>query len=309
MDQIAAEPSLHSALLEDCDSLTPEIHLKWDALQPAREVWTTEPADRLIAFAQRNGMKVRGHALLWDQSTPAWARSAIADGDWSVIEAHFRTVLGRYAEKVDEWDVVNEPIDAPQGKGGLRDNLFHRGLGPDYVARALTTARALAPKARLMINEYGFEYDNYVEEGRRTAMLRLVESLRKQGTPLDGVGLQAHLDLSKGPLKPEILDRFLRDLADLEVYIAVTELDVNEHDRGLSLRERDRRVADETRRYLDIVLAHSAVRGVTTWGLSDRHSWLQDQLAAGSPTNRGLPFDRSFQPKPMRDALVSALAA
>ncbi len=308
MDQIDAEPSLRAALLADCNSITPEIHLKWDALQPTRGGWTTEAADRLVAFAERHGLTVRGHALLWDQSTPTWAREAVRAGDWSAVEDHFRVVLSRYGEAVDEWDVVNEPIDAPDGRGRLRDNIFHQGFGPGYVARALTTARALAPSARLMINEYGLEYDNPVEEGRRTALLRLVEDLRTKGTPLDGVGLQAHLDLSKGPLKPKILDDFLRDMSDLGVYIAVTELDVNEQDRRLSVLERDRRVADETRRYLDIVLAHDAVRGVTTWGLSDRHSWLQDQLAKGTPANRGLPFDGTLQPKPMRDALAAALS-
>lgn len=308
-DQIESEPALRAAVLADCDSLTPEIHFKWDALQPEANVWTTEPADKLARFAQGHGLTMRGHALLWDQSTPAWARDAIATGDWSVVERHFRVVLDRYADAVQEWDVVNEPIDAPEGRGALRNNIFYRGFGPDYVARALTAARQMAPDARLMINDYGFEYDNPVEEGRRTAMLHLVEALRKQATPLDGVGLQAHLDLSKGPLKPKILDGFLRNLADLGVYVAITELDVNEHDRSLPTYERDRKVADETRRYLDIVLAHPIVQGVTTWGLSDRHSWLLDQQVAGAPANRGLPFDGSFHPKPMRDALVSALAA
>ena len=304
MDQIEAEPALRRAVLEDCDSLTPEIHLKWDCLQPERGVWTPREADRLVNFARANDLSVRGHSLLWDQSTPAWARRAVAEEGWEVVEDHFSAVLGRYAEHVDEWDVVNEPIDTESGRDGLRRTTFHQAFGPEYVDRALRTAREFAPRARLMINEYSLEYDNPVDEARRTALLKLVERLRAAGAPLDGIGLQAHLDLSKGPLRSDILDPFLRNLADLGVFIAVTELDVTEADRRAPLLQRDQQVADEVRRYLDIVLDHPAVRGVTTWGLSDRHSWL---LTTESPDNRGLPFDAAFQPKPMLEALTSAM--
>ena len=55
----------------------------------------------------------------------------------------------------------------------------------------------------------------------------------------------------------------------------ISELDVKEYQYVLSVEQRDARVADETRRYLDVALGQPAVRGVTTWGLSDRHSWLR----------------------------------
>ncbi|MFN3353572.1 MAG: endo-1,4-beta-xylanase [Brevundimonas sp.] len=296
---------MRRAVLADCDTVTSEVHMKWDALQPAPDHWTTGSADALARHAREHGLSVRGHALLWEQSTPGWARRAVLDGDWSAVETHFSRVLGRYGTEVAEWDVVNEPVD----EHGLKDNLFRRGLGSDYVARALELAHAIAPTARLFINDYSLEYDNAVEDGRRAALLKLVEDLKRQGVPLHGVGLQGHLDLGKGPLKPGVLDPFLRDLAGMGVEIAVTELDVNEQDRRLPLEVRDRRVADETRRYLEIVLAHEAVRSVTTWGLSDRHSWLQDQLPPGEPTNRGLPLDDRFRPKPMRQAIIESLQA
>ena len=85
------------------------------------------------------------------------------------------------------------------------------------------------------------------------------------------------------------------------------------------MAQRDRQVADATARYLDVALAQSAVRGVTTWGLSDRHSWLQVTPAdlarypggwrdGSSPgVNRGLPFDTAMRRKPMYHAIANAL--
>jgi endo-1,4-beta-xylanase len=305
-DQLAAEPGLMHTLLQDCGSITAEIHMKWNALQPAADVWTTGPADALADLARREGLKLRGHTLLWDQSTPRWAEQAMTRSrDWSVLGRFIRTTVGRYAGRVTEWDVVNEPID----QNGLRLNPFLRAYGQDYVVRALEEARAADPQARLFINDYGFEYDNPVEEGRRRAVLRLLVALKDRGAPLDGVGVQAHLDLAKGPLKSEILTPFLAELADLGLEIAVTELDVKEADIRLPLEERDGRVADEVRRYLDIALDQPAVRGVTTWGLSDKHSWLAQPGRAGAALNRGLPYDASLSPKPMRQALLDQLAA
>lgn len=304
-DQLEQEPELRSRLLADCGSITPEIHMKWDALNPGTTEWTTKGADDLADFAKRNGLRLRGHTLLWDQSTPAWAKAAMTETrDWSVADAFIRRVVGRYADHVDEWDVVNEAIETD----GLRANTFQRAYGDGYIERALTAARETSARPRLLINDYGFDYDNPVEEGRRRSFLRLLEDIRRRGAPLDGVGVQAHLDLGKGPLRPEILRPFFAEIAALGLTIDISELDVKEVDLQLPIEERDRRVADEVRRYLDIALDEPAVRGVTTWGLSDRHSWLKAEGASGAALNRGLPYDAALRPKPMRDAIRTQLA-
>ncbi len=306
-DQIESERGLGPVLARECSQLTPEIHMKWDAIEWHAGQHSFQQADGLVRFAREHGLKVRGHTLLWEQSTPAWARARAAAGDWTPIRSHFETMLGRYGE-VEEWDVVNEPIDTETGKGGLRRNSFHRGFGPSYLTRALHEARELAPKASLLINDYGFDYDNPVEEARRRRLLKLLADLKAEGTPLDGIGIQAHLDLSKGPLKSEILEPFFSRIADLGLYVVISELDVKEHDLAAPLAERDRRVADQVKQYLDIALAQPNVRGVVTWGLSDRHSWLSE--AGADPLNRGLPYDAGLARKPMywamRDSFLRA---
>lgn len=313
IDQIEADARLAEAVLRDCASLTPEIDMKWDALQPAAGDWRTGPADGLVAFARRHGLAVRGHTLLWDQSTPAWARARLerSPGDWKIVADYFEAVLGRYGAAVDEWDVVNEPIDT-EAQGGLRATVFHKAYGPTYIERALHEARAHAPNTRLVLNDYGFDYDNPVEHERRAAFLRLLEQLKTSGAPLDGVGVQAHLDLGKGSLKREILAPFFTRIADLGLSIAITELDVKEDGRRGDLAQRDQRVADHVQAYLDIALDQPAVVGLTTWGLSDRHSWLQKQPLHPSVhparMNRGLPYDGALEPKPVYWAIQQAMS-
>lgn len=308
-DQLTDDADLTEVVLDTCDWVTPEIDMKWNVLQPAADSWHFDPADRIVRFAVANGQSVRGHTLLWEQSTPDWAIEALkSSADWSLVEQFMATTLERFAGQVCEWDVVNEPIDTETGEEGFRRTVFQRAFGNGYVARALRTARHHAPEARLLINEYGLEYANPVDRARRRALGDLVRSLRLDGEPLDGVGLQAHLDLSKGSIDARGVSSLIRDFADLGLTVTITELDVKEADQGGSVRHRDTKAADHVREYLDVVLNEPNVRGLVTWGLSDRDSWLQDATRGHSESlNRGLPFDERMAPKPLHWTLEKAL--
>lgn len=310
-EQLRQNAELRAAVLRDCQVLTPEIHLKWNSLEWRKGEFNFAPVDDLLDFSQRHGMEVRGHTLLWDQGTPDWARQEmLRRRDWALMSGHLERVLKRYAPHIADWDVINEPLDTEGGAAGLRRNVFHRAFGPTYIERVLEEARAHAPQAHLVINDYGFEYDNPADQARRKAIVALARRLRASGTPLDGVGFQAHLDLSKGPLAAEGLRDMTQRLIDEGLEITITELDVKETSFHGPAAARDQKVADETRRYLETMLAFPQVRGVVTWGLSDRFSWLSEppqRLDADAPPNRGLPYDTDYRPKPMYHALSDAL--
>lgn len=319
--QLASDPAYAELIARECTTVSPEVELKWAAVAPQRGALALAPVDDLARFARDHRLRIYGHTLLWHRSIPDWATPALLAGDWTPIRLHFASVLPRLGDVIDYWDVVNEPIETGFRDDGLRPSPFLQGFGPDYVGRALETARAFQPQGRLMLNEYGLEYATEVEDARRYHLLRLVERLRSAGAPLDGVGLQAHLDLRKGPVATDRIAAFVGELAQMGLRIVVSELDVREADYTADPAARDRAVADETRRYLDTVLAEPAVAGVSTWGLSDRYSWLDvtaDDLAGyrnawtdgtGPGVNRGLPWDSDLRPKPMRAAIAAALSA
>jgi endo-1,4-beta-xylanase len=317
-DYLKADAPFREAVLRECGQLTPELELKWAAVEPRRGELRLEAMDDIIELARRHALPVHGHTLMWHRSIPAWAQAALAQApDWRLMRNYFGSVMPRYGEIISAWDVVNEPLD-PAGPGGLRQSPFLLAFGPDYPALALRTARGFAPSGRLMINEYGLEYDDAEGEARRTALLRLLDRLHGLGAPLDGIGLQSHLQLSRGRLPQPAFRRFLGELAGRGLDILITELDVKERDYILPAERRDAAVAAAVRGYLDVALEEPRVRGVTTWGLSDRYSWLEvtpDDLRrwpnawhdGTSPgLNRGLPLDAALQPKPMRQAMIEA---
>lgn len=71
-EDILVEADLRGAVLRECASLTPEISLKWDAVERSPGAFRFEPIDGLLGFAAQQGMRTHGHTLLWHGSVPDW---------------------------------------------------------------------------------------------------------------------------------------------------------------------------------------------------------------------------------------------
>jgi endo-1,4-beta-xylanase len=265
------------------------------------------PADAVAAFALENGLFLRGHNLLWYESTPRWFFDLPTREMESAIVEHIHNLVGRYRGKIHSWDVVNEPIEPEDGRpDGLRTAVFLDKMGPDYLDLAYRTARETDPAARLVINEYGIELDAPEHQARRTALLNLLRRMQGSGTPVDAVGIQAHLSCAGGPpFSAFRLRQFLAEIAALGLTIQITELDVTDKNAPADDEIRDRLVADTYSRFLDAALDEPAVKMVVTWGLSDRHSWIARERRDQLPS-RPLPFDAVLEPKLAFEAMARA---
>lgn len=132
--------SVTPILAEQCNILVAENEMKWCATQPERERYDFAAADDLMAFAERNDMHVRGHNLWWHQDQPPWFTDLVTRENASaILKEHIHNVAGRYAGRIQSWDVVNEAIDPAGGrKDGMRDSLWMQLLGLRYIAISKT---------------------------------------------------------------------------------------------------------------------------------------------------------------------------
>ncbi len=308
---IAGDPDYAELIARECAIITPGLEAKWAYTEPSEGNFTFEAMDRLYAFAKSRGLRLHMHNLIWSVGLPRWTISAIEEGREAAIMArHISTLMSRYQDSVDSWDVINEPADPrwPSGPEGLCTTPWRNGLGPAYLQYALRDAAVANPRVRLMINDDDLEYVGTDRDRKRGIYLKLIESLRREGVPLGGFGLEAHLkpwrDFAEQPYRD-----FLRGLADLGLVMYITELDVCDRNFPADVAERDRLVAATAKRYLDMALDEPAICAVITWGLSDRTTWMLHD-AAGQRTDRlaprPLPFDAQLAPKPMRAAMMSA---
>ena len=311
-EDVQRDPAYAELIKAQCRLVTPENAMKWSALRPAPDAFDFRGADAVVSFAQAFGAKVRGHCLVWHESLPDWLSGEPARFTPALLQTHIATVVGRYRGRVGGWDVVNEWVERNDKRpDGLRASPWLQVMGPDYIALALRTAHAADPHARLILSDYGLEYEDipWMAEKRATTLQHLAE-LKRAGVPLHGVGIQAHLLGDHPPSFGAGLTGFIRDLRKLGLDAYITELDVDDQNTPGGPAERDAAVARIYRAFLKRVLAEPNVALVNTWGLSDRYTSKArlKPRGDGAPV-RPLPFDRDLAPKPAAFAIAQCLSA
>jgi endo-1,4-beta-xylanase len=316
--QITRDPAFVTLVLQQAGLVVPENDMKWlDMNRGAPGDDDYGPGDTVAGFAVEGGLALRGHNILWYYRTPHWFFTLPGrDAQRRAVVDRIKALAGRYRGIIHSWDVVNEPIEPKDGRpDGLRKAVFLDALGPEYLDLAYRTTRETDPKARLVVNEYDVELDTPEHEARRTVLLNLLQRMQRSGTPVDAVGIQAHLTAVGGPpFSPARLRRFLADLAGLGLTIQITELDVTDAQAPADIAVRDQLIADTYRRFLDAALDEPAVKMVVTWGLSDRHSWIvrretnEAKWRKDGLPSRPLPFDADLRPTPAFTAMVDAFA-
>lgn len=305
---LAEQADLRAALPGAVALLVPGDEMKWGYVQPRPGPPDFTAAESIAGFAQANGMGLRGHTALWYRNLPDWAAQALLGFDGArVMESRVRAVLGQFKGRVLEWDVVNEAVEPKDGEPDfLRASPFYRGLGPGYVASAFRIARETDPNAKLFYNDYGVEYRYRGMDERRAGVLKLLENLKRNDVPIDGLGIQSHL-VARLPFDPKLFRRFLAEVAGLGLAVSITEFDVNDFGVEGDIAARDRVIADYARRFLDVALDEKAVRTVMTWGFSNRESWLNTFAPRRDGQQyRPLPFDVDLKPTPLWTAMAQA---
>ncbi len=297
-----------SLVLEHFNSITPENAMKMGPIHPRENEYNWKGADSIVAFAERNKLRVHGHALCWHTQAPRWmfvdtlglpvSKTILLQR----LKDHITNVVTRYKGKVYAWDVVNEAISDNHDEY-LRKSEWMNICGEEYIAKAFQYAHEADPKALLFYNDY-----NEINYAKREKIYRLVKSLKDAGVPIHGIGLQGHWAINE-PGR-EQLDSTISRFSDLGLKVEITELDISVYPKEHSARERkledsvtsfsaekEQRQVEKYKMIFEIFRKHKGViTGVTFWNISDRHSWL-DNFPVRGRKDYPLLFDKNLKPK------------
>lgn len=264
-----------AVLARQFNSLSPENELKWNFIHPTEDYWNWDLIDRLVAFAEKSGMVVKGHGFLSRCCNPEYLLNITEPAMFrSKIKDHIEAIMHRYKGKVDRWDVVSEALYT-QG-GGLEDNDLYKVLGPSYIEDAFKIAREADPDAKLFFNE------NLVETipQKRAELYDIISDYVAKGVPIDGVALQMHIT-EVAPVSGVLTD-MVKSYNALGLEVAIAELDV--HTLNTTL---------QTQIYGDIVkeALEAGITDISFWGFTDKHlyTWL--------PGAKPLMFNEYYAPK------------
>ncbi len=307
------DPALDRLVREHCALIAPNLH--WSIISPAQGKFDREADRGVVARAAAFGLPLGGAHIFWHEKYPRWFEALPdAAAKHTAMMDHIWWMGDTYARQTRYINVVNEALNPRDGRpDALRLDPALRALGPSYLDLAFREARAAFPRVRLVYNDYGMEQDGGDMAAKRRGLLALLDGFIRRGVPIDAIGLQSHLRLSR-PFHEESFVAFLREIAARGVRIVLSELDVLDVGAPSDEAQRDREVAAMYRRFLDVALSEPAVACVMIWGMTDRHTWLTPRQnrsfarADGLPA-RPLPFDAQLRPKPAFGAIIDAFLA
>ena len=279
---------------------TPENEMKWDQIEPSKGQFSWSAADQIVNFASSNGMKVKGHTLVWYNQLPQWVSNLTNATDVrAAMVAHIQGVMQHYKGKIAIWDVVNEAVSI-EGTS-YRDCPFYKYLTETYIDDAFKAARAVDPDVKLYYNDYNDEGLN----AKSDFVYKLLQRLVSAGVPIDGVGMQMHYGKPNDAFTMADLKANIQRIVDLGLEVVFSEMDVH---RCSGMSE-----SDQTTLYHDLVatcVAEPLCKAVTFWGISDKYSWLNSYSplgCSGSQKPLGDLWDDNFKKKPAYTGVLNAL--
>ena len=281
-----------------------ENEMKFDATEPQEGRFNYNNGDKMVRYAQQNGMRVRGHALAWHSQVPGWVNNYKNDKKklLAVLKNHIEKVVSHWKGQVAEWDVVNEAIsnNEPQWRTG---SVWYQGIGPEFIDSAFVWAHAVDPDAELCY--YNLE-QGVNPKAKAGFLLEQVKRWVANGIPIHCVGSQTHVEDTTTDKhfigSPDSLRSLAKELAKLNVKLKITELDIG-FKSGINVSKSDLERQGQTfRQYLDIILEEPNADTYLIWGVSDKWSWL-----GGLNRQKGLIYDDNLKPKPAFDSILVRL--
>ena len=267
------------------------VPLYWDALEPregeprfeesCEKVLRRPPVDRSVRFCRENGIRMKGHCLVYNSFNPSWMPEDSREIKIR-IDRRLRAIAERYSEDFHDVDVINEMYriykNCYKGMGcrnlQLTDEEEHEKWAFDLCKRHF-------PNSRLFWNEGLFEVlgeTNY--SGFRSYYYLAIKEALSRGVPVEGIGIQYHANVEKeyewagNPWHPlRHVTHPLRLLDALECYgklglplhiseISLPSYGYDEHDEEIQ--------AEITRRLIRLWFSAENMSAIVWWNLADK---------------------------------------
>ena len=298
------DPEQVALIKREFSSITAENDMKPEPTEPEYGKFNWENADKIADFCRANGIKLRGHTLMWHSQIGTWmyqdekGNLLSKEQLYANMKHHIQAIVNRYKDVVYCWDVVNEAVaDSPvyPGQPELRQSPMYKIAGEEFIYKAFEFAHEADPNALLFYNDY-----NDSEPAKSQRIYNLVKRMKDAGVPVDGIGMQGHYNVY-GPSMEDV-DAALTKYSEIVDHIHITELDIRvNEDMGGGLRF-NRGAAnvsdweqtlqqDQYTKLFKVLRKHKDVIDcVTFWNVSDADSWL-------GASNYPLLFDAQYKPK------------
>lgn len=273
---------------------TPNWYFTDGGLRPSRTTYNFKQMDEVLSFAQANNMPVQAHHYVWGEEK--WLPKWLTTGNYTrqellnIIHEHIATVGSRYKGQIREWTVVNEPFSRAEHLFGLRDWWADNIGDQSYIDQSFIWARQADPSAKLILNDFNNESINDTSN----ATYDYIKGALARGVPIDGLGMQMHLDGGHPPTKDEVISN-MRRFASLGIVVYVTEFDVNMNDVKANAKDKNDIEGNIYYEMMGACIESKVCHSFAYLGITDKETWYKH---IGLKDPRPLMFDEKYRPKP-----------
>lgn len=273
---------------------TPNWYFTDGGLQPGPNTYNWRQMDQIVAFAEKYNMPIQAHHYVWGEQK--WLPDWLKNGHYTsqqlleIMREHILTVGRHYSGKIAEWSVVNEAFTRAEHIYGLHDWWADHIGGDSYIDQAFIWARQADPHSKLILNDF----NNAVENSTSNAMYDYIKSALQRGVPIDGIGMQMHIDGTNPPKKADVIANMKR-FAALGVGIYVTEFDLNMNDVKGSAAAKDAKEGEIYYNMMRACIESGVCHSFAYLGITDAETWYN---YLGLKAARPLMFDNKYSPKP-----------
>jgi endo-1,4-beta-xylanase len=307
------------ALARDFNRLTCENAMKAQNIHPAEDTYRWTEADRIADHARSRGMKLTGHALLWHRQAPDWLFAGVTAGDPASLEslksrlkAHIEALVNRYADVVDNWDVVNEAISSDPAKiyrDGSEQSQWYELFGSEeYIYWAFQYAHDALEAIEPGSSVGKLYYNDYSVTAKVDKILTMCAWLESRGVHVDGIGFQSHESMT-WPSASDLQSAFDK-FAAAGYALKISELDVTVYSDAAApeVPYTPALEAAQAERFATLFSVYRnnqhSITSVTFWGVSDDRSWLDNQPVVGRD-DYPLLYKDANTPKAARAAIMN----
>ena len=248
----------------------------WSRYEPQPHHYNEPEVGDQVQWTKDNGLKSKGHPLIWHELVPEWLTD---DMDVGALEVErVRDIMSKYAHKVDFWDLNNETTVNYRWDNPVTHWIDR--IGPMNMMKLIgDTAREYNPDVKLLYNDFNVHGDEFTDYLRR---------MREADVQVWGIGIQSHMHSRRWSFEEtwEIMERAAAfgwplhftectvisgtiGNPDGKVYFdRVTPNVWNEPEEMLYEQ------AAYTRDFYTMVFSHPATEALTWWDFKD-HRWLE----------------------------------
>ena len=304
----AIEPEFEEIHKTQFNVVVAENEMKFDATEPQEDEFNFAKGDKMVEYAKANKIRVRGHALAWHSQVANWVNNYSGQKEklLAVLKNHITKVVGHWKGQIAEWDVVNEAVnDDYNADWRSNGSVWYEGIGAEFLDSAFVWAHAADPDAELCYNDYSLEWG--LREGSKASfVVEQVKRWKKNGIPITCVGTQTHIEIAH-ETTPQNVRALAKALAELGVTLNITELDIGfpKGEAGKLTTADYEKQGHLYRQFMDVFLEEPNMGEFVIWGLTDAHSWLDEQQGK----TEALLYDKQYKPKPAFDSIMVSLKA